>query len=120
MKNKRKLKVMILAALAATVTLVCSGCQAYKPEYTGRLKVFKVGEHAIAIPYNGDPDNKPIQVPVQPGYEVIGISSSDHVSKYVILYKNVEDVECTETEDGYTLFGIPVEKEQTRKLTQEE
>ena len=38
----------------------------------------------------------------------------------ITLYQNTVAVECCETEDGYVLFGLPVEQEQTKKLTQEE
>ena len=112
MKNKRSLKIMILAAMAAVVTLLCSSCGKSLPNFTGRTKVFEKGKHTVGVRVESTGENEII--PEYPGYEVVGIAFQG--KEWLVLYKNTQDVECAETSKGYNQLGIPVEKEVTREL----
>ena len=115
MKNKRRLKAILLAALAAVGTLLLSSCSSEKTVYTGRRKVFETGEHTITQKINTTNLNKKIDCP--DGYEIIsmGVTGGNNL---VFLLRNTTNVECVETDLGYNQPGTPVEK--VLKLTQEE
>lgn len=85
-------------------------------------KKFGVGEHIIIlpIPENMDITKKKYQFENYPGYEVVGISMTSYGKNYgkygggVIVYSNVEEVECTSsyTSDDenniFSEFGTPL------------
>lgn len=86
---------------------------------TGNIKEFGVGEHIISIPIIEDNRFDYFQYEYHDGYEVIGIATSAHgmldnvFGGGVLLYKNITPVKCI---NGCTSFGIPIEKENTKKL----
>lgn len=114
MKNKRSLKIMILAALAAVATLLCSSCG--KTNYTGRTKIFEKGQHSIAVSLGPKLETKNVEIEAHPGYEATSVGIDNF--HWVVLYTNTERVECAGTDRGFSEFGIPVE--QDMKLVREE
>lgn len=115
MKNKRRIKTVILAALVAVTTLIMSGCVKKDYQYTGKVKVFPAGTHFISIPIEEKYYRRYHQLECPEGYKINSISAPSK-SIGIILYENTVAVECTETEDGYVLFGLPVEEVNTKKL----
>lgn len=76
---------------------------------------FDIGQHVISVPISDTNyiTNKNYQFEGHPGYEPIGISLKSNDSG-AILYKNVEEVQCTTdyiSKDGkycYSQFGTPI------------
>lgn len=88
----------------------------------GNIKEFNVGEHIISVPISEDNRFDYFQYEYRDGYEVVGIATSAH-GKFdndfgggVLLYKNITPIKCVREDNGYTSFGIPIEKENTKKL----
>ena len=119
MKNKRRLKAILLAALAAVGTLLLSSCDSNsKTLYTGRTKVFDTGKHLLSVPIRDDykPNTDKVNIECPDGYQVAGMGVTSGSGILVVLFENIVPVECAETEKGYNEIGIPVEKENTLKL----
>ena len=107
MKNKRRLKAIILAALAAVGTLLLSSCSKKEIMFTGRTKTFEPGTHMV-VTYSeikNDPTND--LVPYYPGYKAISIGITPN-ARWAIMYENTETVEVAETDKGYNHIGSPV------------
>lgn len=86
------------------------------------IKEFGVGEHIISVPIEEDNRYDNFQYDYHEGYEVVGVSSTSY-GKYngyygggVLLYKNITPVKCIRNDNGYTSFGIPIEKVKTKTL----
>lgn len=86
------------------------------------IKEFGVGEHIISVPINEDNRLEQFQYDYHEGYEVVGIATSSwgDVKNYfgggILLYKNTTPVQCTLTDNGYTIFGKPMKSEKTKSL----
>lgn len=125
MKDKRRLRVMILAAIAAVVTLACSSCSNNKEDkniYTGNTKIFESGQHQVLLNANREVYTAPqgytyYDVYCPEGYKITGLGETSYY-KQIILCENVVPVEVQEINGGYALPGTPVE--QNMKLTMEE
>ena len=115
MKNKRSLKVMILAAMTAVVTLLCSSCG--RTNFTGKTKLFNPGEHTVVVSLGLKLETKNVQIENHPGYVAESVGSDYY--HWIVLYRNTELVECVETTRGYTEFGEVVEQNKTMKLVEE-
>ena len=110
MKNKRRIKIAVLAALAACVTLLCSSCVKKIYHYTGRTEKFGPGNHTISVPLGCGKDARMEAVKYEDheGYEIVCVSMDKGYT--TVVYRNTVTVECPETEDGYVVFGNPVKQ----------
>lgn len=87
------------------------------------IKEFDIGEHIISVPIHNDARLDDYQYEYHDGYEVVGLALSSYgitdsnFGGGVLLYKNVKPVNCSLNDSGYTSFGIPLEKENSRLLT---
>ena len=118
MKNKRRIKIALLAALGACVVLLCSSCSQEAITYTGRLKKIPAGKHTVGVFLEQIGGYENFEIPEYPGYEAVSAAYKDS-GYWVVMYRNTEEVECAETSKGYIEIGVPT-KNVTMKLVQEE
>lgn len=83
---------------------------------------FAPGEHILSVPIDSA-IKYDINYEYHEGYEPVGIAESSYGDSYntsaeaVVLYVNVDEVECKRTEDNdYTEFGKVKEKEKIKEI----
>lgn len=87
---------------------------------SNEVKKFDVGEHIISVPIEEDNRSDNFQYEFHEGYEIIGMATSafgrqaNNFGGGVLLYKNIVPVRCNLNDDGYTTFGIVIEKEKIK------
>lgn len=92
-----------------------------KEDINEDFKNFGIGEHIISVPIKEDNRHNKFQYDYHEGYEIVGMASCadgkyQHYNGGVLLYTNVTPVICIRNDNGYTSFGVPVEKTKTKTL----
>ena len=123
--NKR-LKAILLAALAAITIVLCSSCSKDKNKIDDVKRIVSVKkvkmdtyEHTLSVPVKTDNTNNTIQYEYHDGYEVVGITSAAY-GRYTdsyyggsIIYVNDEPVICKNSGSNNLDFGTPENPKET-------